>query len=258
MKSLPWFRMYHEAIDDEKLGLLAFEDRWHFVALLCLKCRGVLDTEPDFEMLQRKVSLKMGLTIAELEKVSLRLARMGLIDAETYQPMAWDERQMKSDSSTDRVQAYRERTKQVKRFSNVTVTAQETDTDKEEDKDKKNTRAVAPPDGVSLSVWQDFKSLRKTKKAAITETALNKIRAQAAKAGVSLQVALETCCERGWASFNAEWVAEKPKPYLAAATVTVPSKPGIDPTLAKIIAEQSLCKPPTADVREKLAQLRGK
>jgi len=225
MKALPWFRMYHEALDDEKLGLLAFEDRWHFVALLCLKCRGVLDSEPDIEMLQRKVSLKMGLTLAELEKVSHRLARMGLIDPETFQPVAWDERQMQSDSSTERVQAYRERTKQVKRFSNVTVTAQDTDTDKEEDIDKKNTRAIAPPDGVSLSVWQDFKKLRLAKKAPVTETALSKIRAQAAKAGVTLQVALETCCERGWTGFNADWVAEKPKGYTTPSpTLTVPSK----------------------------------
>ena len=29
---MPWFRLYHRMIDDEKLRLLAFEDRWHFVA----------------------------------------------------------------------------------------------------------------------------------------------------------------------------------------------------------------------------------
>lgn len=209
MKTLPWFRMYHEALDDEKLRLLAFEDRWHFVAILCLKCKGVLDTEPDAEMLQRKIAVKMGLTCAELENVVKRLARMGLIDADTYQPVAWDERQMQSDSSTERVQAYRERMKETKRFSNVSVTAQDTDTDKDKEVDKKNTRAIAPPDGVTDSVWQDFKAIRKTKKAALTETAINKIRAQAAKAGVSLQVALETCCERGWASFNADWVGNQ-------------------------------------------------
>ena len=121
MKSLPWLRLYTEIIDDEKLGLLAFEDRWHFVALLCLKGKGVLDTEPDLEMLQRKVALKMGLTCAELEKVAKRLSRMKLIDFETFQPIAWNERQMHSDTSTERVQAYWERVKQTR---NVSVTAQ--------------------------------------------------------------------------------------------------------------------------------------
>lgn len=133
-KHLPWFRFYTEAIDDEKLGLLAFEDRWHFVALLCLKGKGVLDDEPDAEMLARKVALKMGLTLAELEKVAARLARMGLIDKDTFQPCAWDARQMKSDSSAERVQAYRERQKQAKQAGNVTVTAQEEDIDTDTDK----------------------------------------------------------------------------------------------------------------------------
>ena len=39
----PWFRLYNEIIDDEKLLLLAFQDRWHYVALLALKNKGVRD-----------------------------------------------------------------------------------------------------------------------------------------------------------------------------------------------------------------------
>ena len=201
--------MYHEALDDEKLRLLAFEDRWHFVAILCLKCKGVLDTEADAEMLQRKIAVKMGLTSAELENVIKRLARMGLIDGDTYQPVAWNERQMQSDSSTERVQAYRDRMKQTKRFSNVSVTAQDTDKDTDTDKEvDKKTRAVAPPDGVSDSVWQDFKALRKTKKAPVTETAINGIKREGEKAGMKLGEVLAMCCERGWVGFKAEWVHE--------------------------------------------------
>lgn len=84
MKSLPWFRAYTEMVDDEKLRLLAFEDRWHFVALLCLKGQGVLDeTGP---LLFRKVAVKLGLTLAELEDVARRLSEVGLLDADTFQP----------------------------------------------------------------------------------------------------------------------------------------------------------------------------
>ena len=71
----------------------------------------------------------------------------------------------------------------------------------------KNT--VAPPIGVTDSVWQDWLSLRKTKKAAVTQTALNGIAREASKAGVSLQVALETCCARGWTGFKADWLKDK-------------------------------------------------
>ena len=75
----------------------------------------------------------------------------------------------------------------------------------------KNTNTVAPPVGVTDSVWQDWLKLRKAKKAAVTQTALDGIQREADKAGVSLQVALETCCERGWTGFKAEWMASKPQ-----------------------------------------------
>jgi hypothetical protein len=48
--------------------------------------------------------------------------------------------------------------------------------------------------------------LRKHKKAVLTETALKGIKAEAGKAGLSLEAALQTCCERGWAGFKADWV----------------------------------------------------
>jgi uncharacterized protein YdaU (DUF1376 family) len=74
-------------------------------------------------------------------------------------------------------------------------------------KPKNNT--VAPPDGVTDIVWQDWLTLRKAKKAAVTQTALNGIIKEAGKAGISLQTALETCCARGWTGFKAEWLKEK-------------------------------------------------
>jgi len=71
----------------------------------------------------------------------------------------------------------------------------------------KNT--VATPDGVTDIVWQDWLSLRKTKKAAVTQTAIDGIAREASKAGVSLQTALETCCARGWTGFKADWLKDK-------------------------------------------------
>ena len=74
---------------------------------------------------------------------------------------------------------------------------------------KQNTNTIAPPDGVTESVWQDWLQLRKAKKAAVTQTAVDGIEREARKAGVSLQTALETCCARGWTGFKAEWMAPK-------------------------------------------------
>jgi hypothetical protein len=62
---------------------------------------------------------------------------------------------------------------------------------------------------VTDSVWQDWIKLRKEKRAAVTQTAVNGIQREANKAGISLQAALETCCSRGWTGFKADWVADK-------------------------------------------------
>jgi uncharacterized protein YdaU (DUF1376 family) len=69
--------------------------------------------------------------------------------------------------------------------------------------------SVAPPNGVTDSVWQDWIKLRKEKRAAVTQTAVDGIEREARKAGINLQTALETCCERGWTGFKADWVADK-------------------------------------------------
>lgn len=62
--------------------------------------------------------------------------------------------------------------------------------------------------GIPTEVVNDFKELRKRKKAPITSTAISGIRREAEKAGLSLEIALRTCCERGWTGFNADWVAD--------------------------------------------------
>jgi hypothetical protein len=61
--------------------------------------------------------------------------------------------------------------------------------------------------GVSPQIAKDFKAIRKGKKAAITKTAIDGIRREATKAGLTLESALAICCERGWSGFKAEWVA---------------------------------------------------
>lgn len=144
-KKLSWFRAYAEMVDDEKLRLLSFEDRWHFVALLCCKTSGILDDAGP--LMRRKVAVKLGLDVATLEEVARRLSEVELIDRETLQPRAWDRRQHQSDSSAERTKAYRERLKQVKRHSDVTVTPPEEETEAEADTDKKEEREVqlSPP-----------------------------------------------------------------------------------------------------------------
>ena len=131
---MPWFRLYNRIIDDTKLKLLAFEDRWHFVALCCLKSSGLID-KPESDLRTREIAVALGVQLRELDEIGRRLREVGLVD-ERLNPVAWDELQFKSDNSTARVQDYRERLKNQggngkKRSRNVSETAQETDTETE-------------------------------------------------------------------------------------------------------------------------------
>jgi hypothetical protein len=133
--NMQWFRLYSRIVDDEKLRLLAFEDRWHFVALCCLKSTGLLD-EPNSELKQRRVAVKLGVQLRELDEISRRLQAVSLIDGH-LNPLAWDELQFRSDGSTERVREWRKKQQnqagnKAKRSRNVTATAQEAEPETEE------------------------------------------------------------------------------------------------------------------------------
>lgn len=68
------------------------------------------------------------------------------------------------------------------------------------------------PETVSEQVWSDFQTLRRAKKAPITNSAISKIDKEAGKAGISLEAALIECCARGWAGFKADWMQGKAEP----------------------------------------------
>ena len=71
---------------------------------------------------------------------------------------------------------------------------------------------VAKPDGVSDSVWQEFCSHRKAKKAKVTQLVLDGITSEARKAGWPLEEAMKYMIRRNWQSFEADWVSKTPSP----------------------------------------------
>lgn len=70
----------------------------------------------------------------------------------------------------------------------------------------KQKTTVNPPDGVALTLWSDYLVLRRAKKLPITQTALDGIKREADKAGISINEAITICCERGWGGFKADWL----------------------------------------------------
>jgi len=79
---------------------------------------------------------------------------------------------------------------------------------------KSATTVACPPD-VEPQVWIDWHTLRKTKKAPITQTVLASAIVQADKAGISLNDYLKIWCARGSQGMSADWI--KPEEKTAAA-----------------------------------------
>jgi hypothetical protein len=121
---------------------------------------------------------------------------------------------------------------------------------------KKKATSVAPPEGVSDSVWQEFKSLRKAKKAPITQRAIDSILKEAESIGWTLEKALEECVVRGWQAFKAEWVVKKNPADIVRITVASKNEPNL--ALIKIEEDAKKAAPIPLEVLAKMAQIRGR
>ena len=112
---MKWFRLYHELIEDQKIGTLTDAEFRTWIELLCLASihrdggdTGMTVTETEWK-LRRNVSE----TVKELLQRKLVTLHKNSKGVETIHVKNWNKWQYQSDSSTDRVRKYRE-----KRFSN--------------------------------------------------------------------------------------------------------------------------------------------
>jgi uncharacterized protein YdaU (DUF1376 family) len=74
-----------------------------------------------------------------------------------------------------------------------------------EHKKNKATVVACPPD-VDQQIWDDWKQLRKAKKAPVTETVVKGARKEAAKANMAFSDFLSVWCARGSQGLQAEWL----------------------------------------------------
>jgi len=85
----------------------------------------------------------------------------------------------------------------------------------EEPKTKTPRKREPPcPDGVTDGTWQDWLTLRKAKRAPVTDTVVKEAAAEAAKASLSLDAFLRVWCARGSQGLQADWLKpnERGKP----------------------------------------------
>ena len=100
--SNPWFRLYSEIIDDEKVQMMPFEYQRHLIMLFAL--RGQRPTE---KMTSQQIAFRLRVSEALLETLHETFLKHGFIE-KNWAITNWNKRQFISDSSTARVHKYRE------------------------------------------------------------------------------------------------------------------------------------------------------
>jgi len=218
-----------------------------------------------FPTLEQALEWTWASTEAEIEAVNFVLNRFFVLDKDGcfVQDRILDEllHYQKNADTNKRIADEREAKRREKRTNRVQVVDeappnQEPLTTNHKPK-RESATSVATPIGVSDSVWQEFKSLRKAKKAPITQRAIDKISEEANLAGWTLEKALEECIVRGWQAFKAEWVAKKGNPA-DNIRLTVPSSNEPDPQLLKIMADAKNAAPMPDFVRQFAQKVKGK
>jgi hypothetical protein len=101
-----------------------------------------------------------------------------------------------------------------------------TGTSKEEKAQRK--RSAPPPEGVADQTWCDWLDLRRKKRAPVTATVVDSAKAEAAKAGMTLDAFLRIWCFRGSQGLQADWL----KPNEIAAGKAAPTAITVDSAAA--------------------------
>jgi hypothetical protein len=136
----------------------------------------------------------------------------------------------------------------------------ETETKKEKETKKKATVVACPPQ-VQEQVWQDWLTLRKMKKAPVTETVVESAKKEAVKANMSFNDFLVIWCRRGSQGLEADWLKSHEKQSFAQqaadiARTTVPAQhSGPDPVLLKIAADREKATPMPEHIRQQINQV---
>ena len=82
----------------------------------------------------------------------------------------------------------------------------ETETETKKETKREIATIVACPPDVDQQIWDDWKQLRKAKKAPVTETVVKSARKEAAKANMAFSDFLSVWCARGSQGLQADWL----------------------------------------------------
>lgn len=216
---MEWFKHDSNANLDEKLqevlldyGLEGYGLYWYCIELIVGK---VSADNITFELKHdaRVIARNTGSSVQKVEEMMKRFVDVGLFEnqAGAITCLKVAKRLMTSATSNPQMRNLIQNIKSKQddkepschRHDDVMLDKIRIDKIREEKKDK-----YTPP--IPAELLADYMKIRKAKKAGdLTETAFKGIEREALKANISVQRAIEICCERGWVGFKADWFTDR-------------------------------------------------
>lgn len=120
-KPMPWFRLYTEMPTDRKIRRLTVEHRWLWVCVMCAArqspVEGWLLVSEDEALTIEDLADISGLKPRQVDNGLKAFLKLGMLENDVevgaFHIAAWSTRQRQSDTSTDRVRAWRAARKQA-------------------------------------------------------------------------------------------------------------------------------------------------
>jgi hypothetical protein len=186
----PWIKLYRDILDDPdwheldgdtakvliSLWLIASEDETHSGLLPC----------------SRKLAFRLRIKESQLKQYITKLSHWLIQD---------DINVISGGYQVDAPERAGEETE-----TEIETYKPETETDKRDQ--RFDAVASLSSLGVDLQIANDWIQHRKSIKASVTQTVINGLVREAAKARIALSDAMAMTCERGWRGFKADWVSE--------------------------------------------------
>lgn len=195
----PWVKLYRDLLDDKEWHKLD-DSAAKLLVMLWLLASENNGNLPAIDEIAFRVRLPQSSVEQSVSRLSHWLTQVDInVISEGYQlePVA------DTPNSVADVSVYQETETETETEEEI-----EKETEGEKDTDTSRKRSSSCPQDVSQETWEDWKTLRKAKKAPITKTVIEGIRREAGIAGMTLEQAIKTSCERNWQSFKAEWMQE--------------------------------------------------
>lgn len=227
--AIDWLRLWHDMPNDPKFRVIAKATKQPISLVISLYVTLLVDASKNAmsrgvtECHDEDLAVTLDCDMSQIEQI--KQAMQGRLLDGNYLT-GWEKRQPKREdagdpetgakSAAERQRAKREREREALEQQPVTECHDESRNvtlDKEKIKTKskpKNSTFDAEVyllgRGVSESVLVDWLTLRKTKRAPPTKTAIDDIEKEAAKVSMTLHDALVMGCRKGWAGFEAKWI----------------------------------------------------